>query len=204
MQPQTIFMLVTTTGEIVQERPPVAFPASAPPPDLPAGKGLRWLPVVDSMPTPSLGETLTGPEVTVTADAVTRTWTVEPIPLEQARRAKVCGINAERDRRLSIGAPFGGKRIDVSDKGRADLAGLSVAALLAQAGAAPWPDSYARGWIADDNSRIPLPTPEAALVLAASVGTWYGLTIQHARDRKDDALASTDPAAVDEVTGWPE
>lgn len=122
--------------------------------------------------------------------------------LETARADKVAAVNAERERRLSVGAPFSGKRIDVSDKGRADLGGMSVAALLAQAGTVPWSDGYAQGWITQDNSRVPLPDPFDGIALAASVGDWYGRTMQHARDLKDAALAG-DPAAVDELAGWP-
>lgn len=122
--------------------------------------------------------------------------------LETARADKVAAVNAERERRLSIGAPFSGKRIDVSDKGRADLGGMSVAALLAQAGTVPWSDGYAQGWITQDNSRVSLPDPFDGIALAASVGDWYGRTMQHARDLKDAALAG-DPAAVDELAGWP-
>jgi len=136
----------------------------------------------------------------------TRTVVVTPLvvnlTLAAARVAKVTAINAERDRRLSVGAPYAGKRIEVSDKGRADLGGMVSAAILATSGAAPWGEGYARGWIAMDNERVPLPTPLDGIALAASVGDWYGLTMQHARDLKDAAL-SGNSAAVDESAGWP-
>lgn len=50
----------------------------APPPNLPAAKGLRWLPVLDERPEPTAGETLGGPAITVEADKVRRTWTARP------------------------------------------------------------------------------------------------------------------------------
>ncbi|MGF7175838.1 hypothetical protein [Azospirillum doebereinerae] len=127
----------------------------------------------------------------------------EAARLSAARVAKVAAINGERDRRLSIGAPYAEKRIEVSDKGRADLGGMVSAAILATSGAAPWGEGYARGWIAMDNERVPLSTPMDGIALAASVGNWYGLTMQHARDLKDAALAG-DPAVVEELAGWPD
>lgn len=48
------------------------------PPQLAAAKELRWLPVADDRPTPGPGETLTGPVATVSADGVSRIWTVVP------------------------------------------------------------------------------------------------------------------------------
>ncbi|SMH29794.1 hypothetical protein [Azospirillum agricola] len=50
------------------------------PPDLAPAKGLRWLPVADTRPDPGPGERLSGPAVTVSEDAVTRVWSVEPAP----------------------------------------------------------------------------------------------------------------------------
>lgn len=119
-----------------------------------------------------------------------------------ARVAKVQAINAERDRRLAMGAPYAGRRVEVSDRGRADLGGMVSAAMLASNGLTAWGEGYARGWIAVDNERIPLPTPADGIQLAAAVGDWYGLVMQHARDLKDQAAAGN-PADVDELTGWP-
>lgn len=48
------------------------------PPVLAAAKGLRWLPVIDTKPTPGEGEVLTGPVEAVTTDAITRVWTAVP------------------------------------------------------------------------------------------------------------------------------
>lgn len=118
------------------------------------------------------------------------------------RVAKVQAVNRERDRRLAEGAPYGGRRVEVSDRGRADLGGMVSAAMLANAGLTPWGEGYARGWIAMDNERIPLPTPAAGIQLAATVGDWYGRVMQHARDLKDAAEAGN-PADVDELAGWP-
>lgn len=120
---------------------------------------------------------------------------------DAARRSLAAQVNAERDRRLAEGAPYAGRLIDVGDKGRADLSGMAVTAVAANAGALPWPESYALGWITSDNTRLPLPTPADGLALAAAVGDWYARTVQHARTLKDAALAGE---AVDITAGWPE
>ncbi|MBP2310702.1 hypothetical protein GBZ48_35575 [Azospirillum melinis] len=91
-----------------------------------------------------------------------------------ARTAKVRAIDAERDRRLELGA--------LPD----------------------WPDDYAKGWIAIDNTRLPLPTPADGVALAAAVALAYSATVQHACDLKDAALTAADPATVDELAGWPD
>ena len=117
---------------------------------------------------------------------------------------KVAAINAERDHRLGMGAPYAGKRVEVSDRGRADLGGMVSAAMLASNGLTAWSEGYARGWIAMDNERVPLPTPNDGILLAAFVGDWYGRTMQHARDLKDAALTAVDPATIDEMAGWPD
>ena len=135
-------------------------------------------------------------------------WIVRPLTIEELaaeedarRRDLAAQVNAERDRRLDMGAPYGGRLIEVTDKGRADLGGMAVTAVAASAGALPWPESYAQGWIAADNTRLPLPTPADGLALAAAVGDWYARTIQHARSLKVAALAGE---AVDITAGWPE
>lgn len=122
-----------------------------------------------------------------------------------ARVAKVRAIDAERDRRLALGALHAGKRFSTSDASRTDLGGMATTAGLVLSGALPaWPDSYAQGWIAIDNTRLPLPTPADGIALAAAVALSYSATVQHARDLKDAALTATNPAAVDELAGWPE
>lgn len=139
---------------------------------------------------------------------VRRVYDVVPIPaaelLDAACKATVRAIDDERDRRLSAGAPYAGRLIDVSDRSRANLSGMAVAAMAAQAGHIPWSEAYAAGWIAVDNTRVALPTPADGLALAASVGDWCGRTIQHARTLKDIALTSIDPAAVDWLADWPD
>ncbi|MBN9525461.1 MAG: DUF4376 domain-containing protein [Alphaproteobacteria bacterium] len=134
-----------------------------------------------------------------------------PPSLDEARAAKVAAIDAWRDAVLAAGAPYGAARIAVHDGARADLSGMAAYAttvMITAATAAPvaWPASYALGWIAADNSRVPLPTAADGLALAAAVGAWYGAVVQHARDRKDAALAAADFAAldaIDEAAGWP-
>lgn len=73
-----MYALVTSTDAIERYQ---VFDVD--PPLLAEAKGLRWLPVVDTLPTPGPGERLTGPTVVVGADAVARSWTVEPIPRDE-------------------------------------------------------------------------------------------------------------------------
>lgn len=75
-----------------------------PPPALAAAKGLRWLPVADTMPEPGPLEVREGPVVTVGETAVTRTWTVRPKTHEErladchaARRAAYPPIGDQLD-----------------------------------------------------------------------------------------------------------
>ncbi|XKH35097.1 hypothetical protein ACIU1J_01985 [Azospirillum doebereinerae] len=123
--------------------------------------------------------------------------------LDAARADKVDAINAERNRRLLLGASHGGKRFSMDGDSRADQGGMATTAALVLAGALSWPASYARGWISLDNSRLPLPTAQDGIALAAAVAGAYSEIVQHARDLKDDALTAVDPAAVDEFGGWP-
>lgn len=140
---------------------------------------------------------------TVSADAVTVTYTAVSISLSERRTNAVAAINAERNRRLTLGAPYGGKLIDVSDKGRADLGGMVSAAMLATSNTIPWGTGYSDGWITQDNTRVALPTPADGIALAASVGDWYGRTMQYARDLKDAALVSAEPEALLASAVWP-
>ena len=86
---------------------------------------------------------------------------------------------------------------------RTDQGGMATMAGLVVMGLLPWPDSYAQGWIALDNTRLPLPTPQDGIALAAVVGVTYSALAQHARTLKDAALAG-DPAVVDELAGCPD
>ncbi len=139
----------------------------------------------------------------ITATAVVVSYEAVEIPLADRRQAAVRAINTERDRRLSLGAPYAGKLIDVSDRGRADLGGMVSAAVLAAAGTIPWAASYADGWITMDNTRLALPTPGDGVELAATVGEWYGRIVQYARSLKDAALASDAPESVLKSMEWP-
>lgn len=45
-------------------------------PELAESKPFRWLPVVDTVPTPGPGQDLVGPVITVTETEVQRVWTI--------------------------------------------------------------------------------------------------------------------------------
>lgn len=127
--------------------------------------------------------------------------------LDAGRNAKLAAISATADALLATGAPVaGGLHIALDDGSRADLTAMAATATAASTGAVSWPESYARGWIAVENARIPLATPADGLALVASVGDWYAAVVQHRRDLKDAALAAGDAAALDAIdptAGWP-
>lgn len=66
--------LVSADGAIVR-----LSDTTEPPPPLAPEKGLRWLPVSDTKPTPTADEALVGPETMVTDDAVGRVWHTRPL-----------------------------------------------------------------------------------------------------------------------------
>lgn len=73
-----LFALIDATDTVIRYSE-----ADAAPPTLAPEKGLRWAPVTDIRPAPQDGEVLSGPQLTVTAAGLTRTWTVIPAPVPQ-------------------------------------------------------------------------------------------------------------------------
>lgn len=130
-----------------------------------------------------------------------------PPSLDSLRVAKLAAISVTADALLAIGAPVhGGLHVALDDGSRADVTAMAATATAAASGAVSWPASYSRGWITIENVRVPLATPAAGLMFAASVGDWYAAVVQHRRDLKDLALAADDTAAldaIDEAAGWP-
>lgn len=107
---------------------------------------------------------------------------------------------------LTTGAPVDGLHVALDAGSRADMTAMGATALAAATGAVAWPESYARGWITIENIRVALPTPADGLALAARVGNFYALSVQHARDLKDAIIeAGEDEAALDAIdigSGW--
>lgn len=131
-----------------------------------------------------------------------------PAPsLDDLRAAKISSITAASATLLSVGAPVvSALHIALDDGSRADLTAMAATATAAASGTLAWPDSYARGWITVENTRIPLATPADGLALAATVGNYYAAIVQHRRDLKDAALQAADEAAlaaIDVNAGWP-
>lgn len=129
------------------------------------------------------------------------------LTMAQIQAAKLVAIASTADELLAGGAPVSnGLHIALDDGARADLTAMAATATAAASGAVTWPASYSRGWISIENVRIPLATPAAGLLLAASVGDWYARVVQHRRDLKDQVLAAADEAALDAIditAGWP-
>ena len=126
--------------------------------------------------------------------------------LESARALRRAAVDQAVVEKLQAGYPDPGTGLHVDihpDGRRADMAGLVSAALIAASGAAAWSAAYSQGWIAKENTRIPLPTPEAGIALAAAAGDWYARIRQRGRDLKDAINAAADPATVDIAAGWP-
>ena len=133
---------------------------------------------------------------------------LEPEPsLDDLRAVKLAAVASAAEALLVVGAPVGsGLHVALDDGSRADLTAMAATATAAATGALDWPESYSRGWITIENTRIPLTTPAAGLSLAAMAGNYYAALVQYRRDLKDAALAATDAAtldALDVTAGWP-
>lgn len=125
--------------------------------------------------------------------------------IDERRQAKLNAVSGLVAIKLDAGYPEGGGlHIALDNESRADLGAMATTAALAMSGATAWPESYSKGWITIENVRIPIPTPQDGVSLAASVGDYYAKLRQHARDLKDQILASQNPEGVDIETGWPE
>ncbi|WP_172428719.1 DUF4376 domain-containing protein [Azospirillum brasilense] len=133
------------------------------------------------------------------ADPPTPEWT-----LDERRATVAAAVDALRDQLMGEGAEHGGKRFALTDVSRTDLGGMATTGALVLMGALDWPADYATGWIALDNTRLPLPTPQDGIALAAAVAGRYAALVQAARDIKDAVLASDEPEAIDITEGWPE
>lgn len=192
-----------------------AHTTEAPPPEIGAGQAARWTGEAWEIVADRRGETwhaADGMAVVVDAlgDPADQGLSVAPPePSFADRRAsKRAAIAREMADCLALGAPVpGGLHVALDDAARADMAAMATTALAAAAGSVPWPASYVAGWIAMENTRIPLTTPADGLALAAAVGDHYARIRQHGRDLKDAALAATDDATlagIDETSGWPE
>lgn len=121
-----------------------------------------------------------------------------PAPtLAQRQAAAAAAIEAQVTALLAAGVPYMGKRFSAGDASRGNFGGMAAKALAVLAGALPtWDASYAEGWIAVDDTRLPLPTPAAGLALADAVGGWYSRLMQEASAATSAALASDNPEAV--------
>lgn len=183
-------------------------------PTLAPAKGF-WARETDDPPSfdPST-EVRTGPTWDVTPPEgeaegeVVASYVVSANSLSDVKALKIATINAKRDQILDLGAPYDDRRIKIDDGARADIGGMGATALavLVTSGAVAWPDSYALGWIALDNTRVELPTPADGLAFGAAVGAYYGNAVQNARTLKDLAIAAAsieEVLEIDESEGWP-
>jgi hypothetical protein len=127
-------------------------------------------------------------------------------PLDLAKRRKQAAVSAEYRRRLALGMSVGDLHVDIDDGARANFSGMAVTASFVISGLMEWPADYARGWVSMEGARIPLPTSQDGVVLAASAGAFYAALVQRERDLIDALAAAADEAAVaaiDITAGWP-
>lgn len=134
--------------------------------------------------------------------------------LEAAAAFKIAAIDRKRDEILKAGKLYAGLHVALLDKNgtdgpRADLSGMATYAMGVLLGlpGLSWPEDYQTGWIAVENERIPLPTPQDGLALAQACGEFFAAVVQCARDKKDACLTASDQTDLDAVTvddGWPE
>ena len=130
---------------------------------------------------------------------------VDTRTLGQVKADLISAAGGEFARRIAAGAPYAGQQVQIDDGSRANLTALAVQAQASLSGQ-PWPDGYARGWIAVGGIRIPLAKPEDGFALAQATGAFYASLVQHEQDLIDEITAATDAAgvlAVDVTAGWP-
>lgn len=153
----------------------------------------------------------------ITVDGETREATAEeaaafmatlPEPsFDDLKSARIADVEAKVRAMLDAGYPHAPNlHVALTDRSRTDLGAMATTAGFARLAIVPWPESYQRGWITIENTRIPLATPEDGIALAAPVGAYYGAIIQHGRDLKDAILAASDEATLNEIdinAGWP-
>lgn len=126
---------------------------------------------------------------------------------DETRRRTLAAIEGQLAARTREGAAYDGRRVAIDDVSLSRLAAMAAVAQAAIGLAVAWPEGYAAGWIAVDNSRIPLPTAADGLALAAAAIGYAAALRQAARSLKDAALAASDDAAlaaIDITAGWPE
>lgn len=153
---------------------------------------------------PGLGETAVVSEAANPGDMydpVQGVFLAPPGRLEALRAQVRDEVQTRRDSIMAAGAPYGGQRVEVDDASRANLNSVVTAAILAQMGAAPWPEAV-QGWISLDNTIIPLPTPGDAITMGLTVLQWQAGLIQFGRALKDAVLAAEDPRAVASAADW--
>lgn len=178
------------------------------PPDLPPAKGLgAWLPVVviGDDPYDAAAQRKTGPVKTVGEDAVTWTYTVTDIDLEELRAPKLAQISAEFARRnaLPIRFTMGGedKLWDADDVAIARISGI----VLLRAGGAPMPDP--RPWTASGELLPTTVTIDDLTALGAAIAMRQDalFVVKKTLEYQVGQLATAaDVLAFDPLAGWPD
>lgn len=127
--------------------------------------------------------------------------------LPDPKDVKRAAVDALAAQKLDAGYPTnGGLHIALDGDTRADLGAMATTAALVLSNVTTWSESYSRGWITIENVRIPLPSPQDGIALAAAVGDYYAQLRQHARDLKDAIIAANNETALDAIdinAGWP-
>lgn len=127
--------------------------------------------------------------------------------LADLKSSKILAVEAAVESLLMAGYPYASDlHVALTDSSRTDLGAMATTAGFARLNIVPWPESYQRGWITIENTRIPLATPDDGIALAAPVGAYYGAIRQRGRDLKDAILNAADEATLNEIdidAGWP-
>jgi hypothetical protein len=143
-----------------------------------------------------------------TYDPATQVFAAPMRTFFEIQTARIADVDSKVDTLLTGGYPHTADlHIALDDGSRTDLSAMATAAGLAISGIVSWPGSYQQGWIAIENIRIPLPTPQDGIALAAPVGDYYGAIRQNGRALKDAILGAADATALDAIditAGWPE
>lgn len=139
---------------------------------------------------------------------VTRKFQLLDLPLLDVAMKRVEEVRQLSDSKLETGYPVPGTSLFIAydSDTRTDMSGMTLQSILATLGS-PWPEGYRQGFIALNNERVPLPTPQDGQRLAEGYGNYYAGVKQHARSVKDALLALPTVSALlafDINIGWPE
>ncbi len=185
----TTYALIDASGNIVRKE---EFDGEAP--ALAAAKGLRWVPAVPPAYDPA---TQRAPRAVLPVQGGAVSYTVDAIPIEELRAAKLAKLAAIRYARETAGISVAGAQIRTDRESQYTLAG---ALLAIQQGLVPGPIDWkaASGWVQVSSAQL--------AAIAQAVASHVQACFSRERALAEQLAAAADIAAVNAIdleTGWP-